>query len=443
MSVDHDDPSLAQQIEKLKKINASLIARAERAHEGQPNAFALFENAATVERQVRHRTEDLQQALHLLERSNDTLQQAKQMAEAANALKTTFLASVSHDLLQPLHAARLALSVLNDGNIVPAGGELIGQADRSLRTLEEIIKTLLDLSKIDAGVSKPDMRDIATGNLISELYAEFAPAAAQRGLVFRQRGSPVPVRTDPLMLRRILQNLISNAIRYTRKGGILLSCLQQAGFVRIDVTDTGLGIRKDRYRVIFDEFQRDETAAADEPGFGLGLAIVRRLALAMGHEIRLWSRPGFGSVFSILVPCAQAGEALVADEEKPLSPAFDGVQILLFAAHESAFESIMPLLQAWGCDIALSTSREVASSCLQQAERAPDLLIVSMHHNDTQSGVETVTALRTEAELSIPAILIGAASETKTDLKHIETLCRPVKPAELRALMAHLLRASI
>jgi signal transduction histidine kinase/CheY-like chemotaxis protein len=439
---------LARQIEKLKKINTSLMARLERTHDGEPNAFSLFENAAAVDRQVRHQTEDLRQALRVLKRSNDALNQAKQIAEAANALKTTFLASVSHDLLQPLHATRLTLSVLNDKTNASADLELLGQADRSLAMLEDIIKTLLDLSKLDAGVSKPDIRGVAIAGLIDELFAEFAPAAANRGLILRRRGSKsnvYNVYTDPLLLRRILQNLLSNAIRYTRKGGVLLCCKEQGGFLRIDIADTGPGIKHERRAAIFKEFQRDDHGIGKEPGFGLGLAIVRRLALAMGHQIKLWSRLGFGSVFSILMPRAQDGELFVPENERPLSSPFEGVQILIVTAHESLFETIVNQLASWGCEVATVVSSDAARIHMRSAERTPDLLIAGCDQGKIEAPAEMIHSLRVEAESFIPAFLISPESESQTQVQGsgLEVLHLPIKPAELRALIAHLLMPPI
>jgi len=432
-----DSPALSRQIEKLKKINASLMSRLEREHKGEPNAFALFENAATVERQVRQQTEDLRQAMRVLERSNEALHQAKQIAEAANALKTSFLASVSHDLLQPLHAARLALAVLSDTSAPPAGNTLLSQADRSLGTLEEIIKTLLDLSKLDAGVLKPEIRGIGAVGLIEDLCAEFGAIAAHRGLILRRRGSASNVLTDPLMLRRILQNLLSNAIRYTRRGGVLVCCTEQIGFLRIDIADTGPGIQADRHAAIFEEFQREDPGVGDEPGCGLGLAIVRRLAIALGHEIKLWSRPGLGSVFSILVPCCHSQDLISSEAGKVPPAAFDGLQVLLIAKRAFSMGDAAHLLQAWGCEIAHASSREEASLYLQGAERAPDLLITACDQGEVQAGAELIAALRTEAESAIPAFLIGTMGEAVPC--GLEVMPLPVKAAELRALIAHLM----
>ncbi len=436
-----DGPPHARQIEKLKKINAALISRLERTHDGEPNAFAMFENAVTVERQVRQQTEDLRQAMHALERSNDALNQAKLMAEAANALKTSFLAAVSHDLLQPLHAARLTLSVLSDVTGAPNGALLVAQADRSLSTLEEILKTLLDLSKLDAGVSKPERRCVRLSGLIDDLCAEFAPNAADHGLVLRHRGTDAAVLTDPLMLRRILQNLLSNAIRYTRRGGVLLSCIVHDTFLRIDVADTGPGIQPDRRVAIFEEFQRDDPGVGNEPGFGLGLAIVRRLALAMGHDIKLWSRPGLGSVFSVVVPRGQGEEIQSNLGEASVSKPFEDVQILILTKDPPAMQSTMQLLGTWGCSIVHAASREDAHIQLQSAERAPDLLIAACGQGDVHLALEMIEGVRVAAGSPIPAFLIGTGGNASAP--GIEVLQQPIRPAELRALIAHLLAQPI
>jgi signal transduction histidine kinase len=209
---------------KLKKINAALISRVERSMDQQANAFSLFETAIALDNRVLERTRQLQEALRSIERSNDNLLRAKQQAEAASSLKSSVLISVTHDLLQPLNAARLTLSTRSEMDIPGQGAALIGQVDRSLLTLEDLLRTLLDISKLDAGVLKPDIRPITVASLFEPLRQEFAPVAAKRGISLRILPSPHAVVSDPLMMRRILQNLLSNALRYTQKGGVLMGC---------------------------------------------------------------------------------------------------------------------------------------------------------------------------------------------------------------------------
>jgi hypothetical protein len=308
--------------------------------------------------------------------------------------------------------------------------------------LEDVIKTLLDLSKLDAGVSKPEIRGVAIGGLIDELFTEFAPVAAQCGLNLRWRGTASNAFTDPLLLRRILQNLLSNAIRYTRQGGVLVYCEVHNAQLRIDIADTGPGIRQERRTAIFEEFQRDDPGTGNEPGFGLGLAIVRRLATAMGHQIKLWSRPGFGSVFSVLMPYAQNMELLAPETDEPLSLPFEDVQILLISPNPGLFEPAIALLEGWGCEIAKVEFHEAARAHMQRAERTPDLLIAECIKDETGTGAEIIHALRIEAESMIPSFLFSLESRShpQTSESGLEILHLPVMPSELRALIAHLLQ---
>jgi len=433
MSANQEDPAaLSREIAKLRKINAALMSRLERGGTETRTPFALFENAATLDQQVRHQTQDLREALHMLERSNDALQQAKEVAEAANALKTSFLASISHDLLQPLHAARLMLAVLDEKLATPDAPRLLHQADRSLHTLEDIITTLLDISKLDAGVLKPQMRAMATNDLIEELCLEFAPIAQERGLKLRKRVTHAPVQTDPLFLRRILQNLLSNALRYTKRGGVLLLCRKQGNALRFDIADTGPGIPSHRQTAIFEEFQRDDIGIKGEPGSGLGLSIVKRLAAAMDHEIALWSRPGRGSVFSVFVPLAVA----TPPGERASFLPFASAQIMIRSINADTQE-VVQLLEGWGSNVIIAETDEAAEHFLLDADRLPDLFILCTHA-DQQGIPAELEKLRAVAGQALPAFIISPDSTQACE--DVEVLSSPVRPAELRALVTYLLR---
>ena len=307
MIVESDElQRLERENAKLRKINAALMSRVERAMDQPTNAFNLFEVAISLDATVRRRTTELQAALRSVERTNEALKRAKQRADEANSFKSTFLAFVSHDLLQPLNAAKLSLSALMELESEPSQASFLRQVDLALVNLEDLIRTLLDISKLDAGVMKPDVSSFEIESVIGPLRDEFEALAAARGLKLRVVPSRVWVRSDPLLLRRILQNLLNNALRYTRRGGVMLLCRKRGERVRVEVRDTGPGIPDDRREAIFEEFQREVSTSADYSGFGLGLSIVRRLALALEHPIDLVSRIGVGSTFAISVPLEAA-----------------------------------------------------------------------------------------------------------------------------------------
>jgi signal transduction histidine kinase len=302
--------------EKLRKINAALMSRVERAMNQPSNAFALFEVAISLDATVRKRTAELQSALRSVERANEALKRAKRRADEANASKSTFLTFVSHDLLQPLNAAKQGLSALGETSENPDWTGLLAQVDLSLSNLEELIRTLLDISKLDAGVMRPNFSDFPIESALTPLREEFRPLAASRALKFKIRPSTAWVRSDPLLLRRVLQNLINNALRYTRKGGVLIGCRRRGDILRIEINDTGLGIPDDRREAIFEEFQREPSASDADGGFGLGLSIVRRLSQALEHRIDLASRVGAGSTFAISLPLV-AGSGHLSSLEAP------------------------------------------------------------------------------------------------------------------------------
>ena len=439
--------ALERETIKLKKINAALISRVERSMDQQANAFSLFETAIALDHRVLERTQQLQEALRSIERSNDDLLRAKQQAEAASSLKSSVLISVTHDLLQPLNAARLTLSTLAEMEIPAQGVSLIGQVDRSLLTLEDLLRTLLDISKLDAGVLKPDMRPIKVSTLFEPLRQEFAPLAAKRGLSLRILPSPHAVVSDPLMMRRILQNLLANALRYTQKGGVLMGCRLKGDRLCIQVHDTGPGIPEAQRQAIFDEFQRGEASDGDQAGFGLGLSIVRRFATELGHDIQLASQLGQGSTFSITLPRAEPGDFVEAGREVQHIDfhysGLEGSKILLIENDPSSAEAMAALLEKWGCDVATTISAADAMERIGALGEPPDAIIADLHLDSGENGLDAVNAIREQIKIDVPAIIVTADYSTDAEkeaaIYGLELLRKPVKPAEMRSLLSFLL----
>jgi signal transduction histidine kinase/CheY-like chemotaxis protein len=439
--------ALERETIKLKKINAALISRVERSMDQQANAFSLFETAIALDHRVLERTQQLQEALRSIERSNDDLLRAKQQAEAASSLKSSVLISVTHDLLQPLNAARLTLSTLAEMDISAQGVSLIGQVDRSLLTLEDLLRTLLDISKLDAGVLKPDMRPIKVSTLFEPLRQEFAPLAAKRGLSLRILPSPHAVVSDPLMMRRILQNLLANALRYTQKGGVLMGCRLKGDRLCIQVHDTGPGIPEAQRQAIFVEFQRGEASDGDQAGFGLGLSIVRRFATELGHDIQLASQLGQGSTFSITLPRAEPGDFVEAGREVQHIDfhysGLEGSKILLIENDPSSAEAMAALLEKWGCDVATTISAADAMERICALGEPPDAIIADLHLDSGENGLDAVNAIREQIKIDVPAIIVTADYSTDAEreaaIYGLELLRKPVKPAEMRSLLSFLL----
>jgi signal transduction histidine kinase/CheY-like chemotaxis protein len=437
--------TLQREAAKLKKINAALMSRVERSIDQQFNAFSLFETAIALDHQVLNRTQQLQDALRAIERSNDYLYRAKQQAEAASSLKSSVLISVTHDLLQPLNAARLTLSTFAEMEVSDRGAALLEQVDRSLLTLEDLLKTLLDISKLDAGVLKPEARPIPISSLFDRLRCELAPLAAKRGLSLKIRPSSLGVISDPLMLRRILQNLLTNALRYTQRGGVLMGCRRRGGEVRIQVHDTGPGIPEAQRQAIFQEFQRGEANTGDDAGFGLGLSIVRRFATVLGHDVQLSSRVGSGSTFSVTLPRTEleigAGREL-QHQDFPFS-GLEGAKILIVENDPSSAEAMALLLEKWGCDVAKTISTSDALERIGALGGAPDAIIADLHLDSDESGLEAIHAIRQQVKSEIPAMIVTADysvdAAREAAVYGFELLKKPVKPAEMRSLLSFLL----
>jgi two-component system, sensor histidine kinase len=436
-------------IERLKKINEALISRVERSMDQQGNAFSLFQTAINLENRVRSRTEELRATLRRLEVSNVDLVAAKENAERANLSKTRFLAAASHDILQPLNAAHLTVSALAEVQTTEEGRKLVQQVERSLETMEELLRILLDISKLDAGVVQPEITDVALEPLFSSLKSDFQPLTDQKGLKLRFRTTNAVVRSDRTLLRRILQNIVSNAIRYTRAGGVLVGIRHRRGTVRIDVVDTGCGIPEDEYEAIFEEFHRAPQATEADltgGGLGLGLSIVRRMANALGHPISFTSVVGRGTIFHLEVPAAKTAfvETPIAPvEERPRGYGLFDTKVLLIEDEPDVQNAMTVLLERWQCTVRSAASTIQALEALGDTAWIPDIVIADQHLEGGDLGSVTIAAVRDYLKRDVPALIVtGDTSETVAEVARetgVELMRKPLKPAQLRALLAHLL----
>ena len=397
-----------------------------------------------LEQRVRERTEELQ-------RLNEELAKAKAQAEEANLSKTRFLAAASHDILQPLNAARLYATSLVErqaakpfaGNAAheAGGGDLLQNLDLSLHSVEEILTTLLDISRFDAGAMKTEISVFPLGDLFDQLRVEFAPVAATAGLDLRFVATSVHVRSDRRLLRRLLQNLISNALKYTLSGKVLIGCRRGRENVRIEVCDTGVGIPEMLQKTVFREFERLAPAARETRGLGLGLSIVERISRALNHEVGLRSHPGKGSVFSLTLPAA-AFDALppLARQEQSAMAALPlaGMRVLAIDNEPRILQGLDALLGGWGCQCYGAASQAAAETLITRDHVIPDAILAD-YHLDDGDGVEAIHALRALVGIELPAVLITAdQSETvreKAAAIHVRILNKPVRPAGLRALL--------
>ena len=445
-SAEEDPAALVRRLDKLSKINAVLMDRVERSMDQQGNAFSLFQTAIGLEAKVRSRTEELTSVLRRLEGSNEALVVAKDEAERANLSKTRFLAAASHDLLQPLNAARLSISVLSELQATDDARSLAGQIDQSLQTIEDLIKTLLDISKLDAGVVKPEVRAFPLDDVLSMLEASFAPQAAAKGLKLKVRPCGLLVRSDPMLLLRVLQNLVSNAVRYTDSGGVVVGVRRRGTQCFIDVVDTGNGISENERDTIFEEFYRGAAAAGGtHTGLGLGLAIVQRTVQALGHSLVVKSKIGKGSTFRLHMPHvgAVARGAHVAAEQPVGAQTATGAIVLLIENDRDVREATARLLERWSCRTLMAHGLNAIAPLLAELKRPPDVVLADYHLDDGETGLAALEEVRRLAGRDIPAVVLTADHGTAVAADVLAAGCelmhKPIKPAELRALMTHLL----
>lgn len=399
----------------------------------------------TLERRVRERTEQL-------EGLNLELAQAKAEAEDANITKTRFLAAASHDLLQPLNAARLYTTSLCERlrldwpRSEPA--RLAANVDASLEAVEDILGALLEITQIDAGATRVEIGSVDLGDLLRQLGVDFAPTAAKRRLTLTIVPCSLVVTSDRLLLRRLLRNLISNALKYTARGGVLVGA-RRSGVtnVRLDVFDTGCGIPQAKQLLIFREFERLHNVPDETPGAGLGLSIVDRLSRVLGHEVTLASIVGKGSRFSVVVPreCVEPAEPSSAAPVMVRQRSLDGLVVATVDNEIPILRGMESLLRGWDCVVATGSGLAEVQAALAAIGTPPDVVIADYHIGELD-GLGVIASLR-ERYGPLPAVLITAdRSATVRALAaeaDVRVLMKPLKPAALRSLLSQwrLLRA--
>ncbi|WP_406856396.1 hybrid sensor histidine kinase/response regulator [Alsobacter sp. KACC 23698] len=395
---------------------------------------ALERANETLERRVRERTEELM-------RLNEELGRAKAQADDANVSKTRFLAAASHDILQPLNAARLYATSLVERTQAGDVAGLAQNVDASLEAVEEILTALLDISRLDSGAMKAEVSSFRIDDILNQLKLEFEPVAREKGLRLTFMPCSLTVRSDRRLLRRLLQNLVSNAIKYTMKGRVLVGCRRRRGRLRLEVWDTGLGIPPSKQKAVFREFQRLDQGARAAPGLGLGLSIVERIGRVLDHPIRLQSQLGRGSVFTVELPVAAPLPAMAAqrDARPTVAAPLAGMAVLCIDNEPAILNGMTTLLTGWGCAVLAAPGLKEAQAALRRRKLRPDVVIAD-YHLDEGDGIEAITALRWKLGADLPAVLVTAdrtpAVRDLASEKDIHVLNKPLKPAALRALLA-------
>lgn len=404
-----------------------------------------------LEQRVAARTDELLEANRNLQQQiaerkqiARALRDARDAAETANRSKDKYLAAASHDLLQPLNAARLLISTLRERPLPEAEKVLVERTHQALEGAEDLLTDLLDISRLDQAAVKPDVALYRLDELFGPLVSEFRTVADAAGLKLRARIADYAISTDLRLMTRILRNFLSNACRYTDEGRILLGARRRGSHLRLEVWDTGRGIAADRLQAIFLEFnQLDVGRAADRKGVGLGLAIVERIAKILGYRVEVRSWPGRGSMFSIDVPIGEA-IPLPIHQALPQPGAgnpLPGRRLLVLDNEVSILESMGALLGQWGCEVVTATDQAGALLALQG--QAPELILADFHLDHGVVGCEVVRHLREHFGVAIPAVIITAdrSDQCRRSLNKLGAplLNKPVKPGKLRAVLSQLL----
>ncbi|CAN7509440.1 PAS domain-containing hybrid sensor histidine kinase/response regulator [Rhizobium sp. LjRoot254] len=397
---------------------------------------ALEEANETLEQRVAERTQELT-------RVNTELAEARASAEEANIGKTRFFAAAGHDILQPLNAARLYSSSLVERLGRSSNSDLVQNIDSALESVETILGAVLDISRLDTGAMKPRLSTVALDDFLKRIDTDYQPLARAQGLTLKVLPTSLKVKTDPTLLRRLVQNLVSNAIKYTVKGRVLVGVRRRGNEAWIQVYDTGIGIPPSKFKTVFKEFARLDEGARTASGLGLGLSIVDRISRVLSHPVELQSTPGKGTVFRLRLPLDQTSAVPLSTE--PASAVgrpgqkLDGIRVLCIDNEPAILDGMKILLSGWGCVVETAASLAECETIIARQWR-PDAVIADYHLGDG-NGITAIARLRL-AFGPLPAILITADRTPEVralaDRDGIAQLNKPVKPAALRASLSRI-----
>ena len=382
-----------------------------------------------------------------LQQQNLELAAARETAEAASRSKTQFFAAASHDLRQPLHALGLFASALNDRAHDPGVTRLVASVKASVSALDSLFNELLDISKIDAGVIEPNLEYFRASSVLDRLRSDFEPEASEKGLRLSVRPCTAYLHGDPVLLERILRNLLSNALRYTERGGVLLGCRRRGERIVFEVWDSGTGIPGDQQRRVFEEFyQIGNPERSNKRGLGLGLSIVKRLSDLLGYKIELASRSGRGTVFRFSIALGMPPEP--APCARPAEPPRDNIAggvIVVIDDDASIVDGMTWLLSDWGAEVITSATGTDVIEKVYAAGRLPDMIIADYRLAGGRTGAHVIDELRRELDPEIPAILLTGSTtpECVEEASRFgcSLLLKPADPDMLCTLIASKLRA--
>lgn len=408
---------------------------------GSISSSKVLHNLVRSQMRSRHESDALAEALHF----------KSEEAQQATKAKSKFLAAASHDLRQPLHALSLFVDALKISESAQERASVFHRIDLSLDALKKLFDALLDISRLDAKVVNPEVSHFELSELLNSLNQEYSPAANEKKLKLKLKvhSGNLIVKTDRLLLERILRNLLSNAVRYTNSGGILVSARKRENRILLQVWDTGIGIPPESKNEIFTEFfQLNNTHGDREQGLGLGLAIVERLCQLLQHSLALYSLQGKGSVFNICIPIGDTS-LIVANDANNITHSWDlsGRCIVVVDDERIILYAMNALLSKWGCQVVVAESLQDAIAELNDNKLTPDLILSDLRLRENVTGIQIINSLRKQFGTSIDGVLItGETSPEQIKMAKesgYEVLQKPVKPIRLRSVINHYISKKI
>ncbi len=399
-----------------------------------------------VEAELGAAREAAERAREVADHLREVADESRRSADRANQAKSRFLATASHDLRQPLQTLALLNGALRRMVTSPDTAEVLAQQDHAVATMSRLLNALLDISKLESGAVKPELRDFRIATVLASVRREFAPIAESKGLELLVEAAEDSVRSDPALVEQILKNLVSNAVKYTRQGRVVVRCRGEGAALRIEVVDTGVGIPAAQLAYIYDEFyQVGVPANSSREGYGLGLSIVQRLVKLLDVRLEATSEVGKGSVFALLLPLAHSrvGDFESQDPRVGLSPepASAGVEVLLVEDDASVRDATGMLLRVEGYRVTAVAS--LADAVRAATEAAPELLVTDYHLGNGELGTQVIAALRERVGADLRIILLtGDTSAVIKEMRsdpNLRIMSKPVDAEELLRLLSALL----
>lgn len=403
------------------------------------SSFAALSSSRVNQKAILAQFEN-QALLEELETQKEHALAARSRAEAASREKSRFLAAASHDLRQPMHALRLFASAALGSKSDDERRQIVERIDASVGSLSALFDSLLEVSRLDAGALEPQLRTVQLRPLLGELVAEHASAAQEKGLALRLRARDLRVRTDPVLLGRLLRNLLSNALRYTPSGGVLLTCRRRGNKARVEVWDSGVGIPPELQSQVFDEFFQIGNPERDRrQGVGLGLSIVARIASLLGYGVEVASRVGKGSRFSVELPLHDAPESEKMTRKLPTDGALVGVLVVVLDDEPEILAATTWWLRQYGCHVVAAESLAEARAQLLELGATPELLITDYRLRDGETGFGAAQALRAEHGATLPVLIVSGDGSVDVSGAGLKLLKKPVGREQLEQAMLELL----